>query len=116
MRRSETHFSQMTWIVLAFFAVFFLWICPAPAQTWSCTINGSACQPGTAGCTCAEVPQAPAVVAPPSCPFGTYWNGGVCVQIQQAPVYIPPPVYYQHPYNPYGNIPFNQQPGWPHPH
>jgi hypothetical protein len=114
MRRSETHFSQMTWVVLAFFAVFFLWVCAAHAQVWSCTVNGISCQPGSTGCQCAEVQQAP-VGAPPTCPFGTYWNGGVCVQVQQAPVYIPQYVpQYVHPYNPYGNVPFNQQPGWPH--
>jgi len=91
----------------------------ASAQTWTCTNGVSACQPGTASCVCAQVEQAPPVVAaPPACPFGTYWNGGVCITVPQAPVYIPPPVYYQHPYNPYWNTPMNQIPGWPggHPH
>ena len=81
------------------------------AQTWTCTVNGVACQPGTAGCICAEVQQAPpppVVVAPPACPFGTYWNGGVCITIPQAPSYIPPPVYYPPTYYP-------GHPYWHHP-
>src|SRR5271168_763679 len=95
-----------------------LTLATASAQTWTCTANGVACQPGTAGCVCAEVQQAPpppVVVAPPACPFGTYWNGGVCVTISQAPVYLPPPTYYYPPHNPYWNTPLNQIPGWHHP-